>query len=288
MTSFVAGIVAYPSLWNLCHCPNRNQVALSWRRIIRLPHGMMLENSVERLRWRSSSMAAWWIFSCVLPRNFEFLGQQIFLSQTAEFDPFDQNLTLHFKTYSNLKIVLFLHHCAAPLKWWMCGDVPSTGPSWRCPAEPITRFAAVRRDAKPPRRTARSWSYHGLCQEGVGSLRCHLRCWKWWWLHTCFLSRPISTNDKIFEVRSRYSYCILLHMYFRCILDFMFFISSISHEILLNRLLSIIGWLDLSSCAFGHCRLTLCGMPEDVGAAQEEAKNIMRQCSWPQSFYFTS
>ena len=111
--------------------------------------------------------------------------------------------------HSNLKIV------ATPPFLWICADVPSTGPSWRCPAEPFTRFAAVRWDAKPPRRTARSWSYHGLCQEGVGSLRCHLRCWKWWWLHTCFLSRPIKTNDKIFEVRSRYSYCILLHMYYR-------------------------------------------------------------------------
>ena len=38
----------------------------------------------------------------------------------------------------------------------------------------------------------------------------------------------------------------------------------------------------------GHCRLTLCGMPEDVEAAQEEAKNIMRQYSWPHTFHFTN
>ena len=137
---------------------------------------------------------------------------------------------------SNLKIV------ATPPFLWICADVPSTGPSWRCPAEPITRFAAVRRDAKPPRRTARSWSYHGLCQEGVGSLGCHLRCWKWWWLHTCFLSRPISTNDKIFEVRSRYSYCILLHMYFRCYV----FYLIISHQFPMRYF-----WTDCSVLSVG-------------------------------------
>ena len=195
--------------------------------IMRFPPGMML----ERPRWRSWSMAVWWIFFYVLPRSFEFLDCRF------SSPPRCWVWSVWSKPYGAFQNLFELENCFCvtfdtPFLWFvpMCHPQDLPEDVRQDLSHDLLQFAEtqhLRAELHVPEATTASARRGRTVLDAIGDF------WKWWWLHTSFFWSS-NFSKCIFKVRSRY--CI-------------FFVSSISHEILLKRFFNIVV-LDLSSYTY--------------------------------------